>query len=336
MDSRERLFACIDGKPVDRTPNTNIIMTLAAKEMGVKYSDYVTDHRLLVDGNIAIAEKYGLDLVTVMSDPMHEAHDVGVDVVFPEDDVPYPRCNLINCAEDVLKLKTVKPEDGERMSESVKAVELYRKKLGDSYPVCGWVEGCFAEAADLMGVNEFLMELMDEEGYADDLLEFCLEQAVLYAKAQVDAGADIIGVGDAIASVAGPYLYEDKAVVFETRLFRAIKDMGARIKLHICGNITPFIDKIPTDLIDILDVDWMNPIEKAAEACRGKCAFSGNYDPVGVLLQSDPAAISDTVEKLIRANSAERYITSAGCEVPKDTPEENLMAVSETVKRMFG
>ena len=68
----------MDGKPVDRTPNTNIIMTLAAKETGVKYSDYVTDHRLLVDGNIAIAEKYGLDLVTVMSDPMHEAHDVGV------------------------------------------------------------------------------------------------------------------------------------------------------------------------------------------------------------------------------------------------------------------
>ncbi len=336
MDSKERLFACMDGKPVDRTPNTNIIMTLAAKETGVKYSDYVTDHRLLVEGNIACAEKYGIDIVTVMSDPMHEAYDVGVDVVFPEDDVPYPRCNLINCAEDVLKLKTVKPEDGRRMSETVRAIELYKKRLGDSYPVCGWVEGCFAEAADLMGVNEFLMEVMDEEGYADDLLEFCLQQAIVFAKAQVDAGADIIGVGDAIASVAGPYLYDDKAVVFETRLFRAIKEMGARIKLHICGNITPFIDWIPTDLIDILDVDWMNPIDKAAEACRGKCAFSGNYDPVGVLLQSEPAVISETVEKLIRTNSSERYITSAGCEVPKDTPEENLKAVTGTVKKLFG
>ena len=336
MDSRERLFACMDGRPHDRTPNTNIIMTLAAKETGVRYSDYVSDHRLLVDGNIFCAEKYGLDIVTTMSDPMREAHDVGTSVIFPEDDVPYPERNLINCAEDVFSLKTVKPEDGRRMTETVRAIELYKEKLGDSYPVCGWVEGCFAEAADLMGVNEFLMEIMDDEGFADDLLEFCLEQAVLYAKAQVDAGADIIGVGDAIASVAGPDLYERKAAVYETRLFRAIKEMGARIKLHICGNITPFMDKIPTGLIDILDVDWMNPIEKAAEACRGKCAFSGNYDPVGVLLQSDPESIGETAERLIRGNRDERYITSAGCEVPKETPEENLMAVAGAVKRTAG
>ena len=47
--------------------------------------------------------------------------------------------------------------------------EQVKKELGDTYPVAGWVEGCFAEAADLMGVNEFLMEVMDDDGYADAL-----------------------------------------------------------------------------------------------------------------------------------------------------------------------
>ena len=333
MNAKERVFARIEGKPVDRVPNTNIIMMLAAKEIGVKYSEYVNDHRLLVKGNIACAEKYSLDIVTTMSDPMREAHDVGTDVVFPEDDVPYPEKVLLQDAADLLKLKVVKPEDGERMTESVNAIKLYKEQLGDEFPVTGWVEGCFAEAADLRGVNEFMMDLMDEDGFVTDLLDFCLEQATIYAQAQVDAGADIIGVGDAIASVTGPVIYSSTAVKYETELFKRIKAMGARIKLHICGNITPFIDVIPVDLIDILDVDWMNPIEKARAACEGSCAFAGNYDPVADLLQSYPEQIEKKVAGLIETCGS-RYITSAGCEVPRDTPEENLLAVARAVERL--
>jgi len=41
------------------------------------------------------------------------------------------------------------------------------------------------------------MDIFDEPGFINELLEICLEQAVLFAGEQVKAGADFIGVGDA-------------------------------------------------------------------------------------------------------------------------------------------
>ncbi len=333
MNSKERVYARMNGEPVDRIPNLNILMFLAAREIGASYSDYCQDYRLTVKGNIACAEKYGVDCVTIMSDPMKEAHDVGTSVVFPEDDVPYAKDILIKEKSDLKKLKPVKPEDGKRMSNNVNAVRMFKEELKDEIPIIGWVEGCLAEAADLMGVNELLVEVMDDMPFVSDLMEFCLEQALMYAKAQIDAGADFIGVGDAIASVAGPVIYEQLTMDFERRLLKGLQDMGAKTKLHICGNITPFLDKIPVDVIDVLDADWMVPLDKITAVCGESTSISGNYDPVEVLLQGTPQTIRDAVINCAKIGNS-RYISAAGCEVPKFTPEENFLAVKEVLANM--
>lgn len=38
MPHKDRLFARLEGKPVDRVPNLNIVMLFAAKYAGVPYS----------------------------------------------------------------------------------------------------------------------------------------------------------------------------------------------------------------------------------------------------------------------------------------------------------
>jgi uroporphyrinogen decarboxylase len=73
---------------VDKIPNMNIFMSIVAREAGVSYSEYVQDYRKLVEGNLICAEKYGLDSVSVISDPMRETAAYGADIVFPQDDVP--------------------------------------------------------------------------------------------------------------------------------------------------------------------------------------------------------------------------------------------------------
>lgn len=333
MNSKERVFARFNGDATDKIPNLNILMQFAAKELGVSYSEYCQNYKHLAQGNIVCAQKYGIDCVTVMSDPMREAHDVGTQVVFPPDDVPYPQQVLIPQKSDIKKLQIVKPEDGKRMSENVQTIQYYKQELGDDYPIFGWVEGCFAEAADLRGVNDFLIDLMEDNAFAIELLDFCLEQAILYAQAQVQAGADVIGVGDAIASVAGPHLYIELASQYERKLLSAIQKMGAKTKLHICGNTTPFLEHIPVDVIDIFDVDWMVPLDKATEVCGAKTSLSGNYDPVDILLQGTPESIANAVRHCAKTGNS-RYISAAGCEVPKFTPPENLLAVKQTLEQL--
>ena len=176
-----------------------------------------------------------------------------------------------------------------------------------------------------------MIDLFEEPEFIRELLDFCLEQAILFAQAQINAGADVIGVGDAIASVAGPNAYRELAGAYEQKLLSAIQKMGAKTKLHICGNTEPFLDQLPIGEIDILDVDWMVPLEKAVGLYGDKAAVSGNYDPVSVLLQGTPESVKQAVSACAETGSIGRYITSAGCEVPKFTPPENLLAVRDCV-----
>ncbi len=58
MNSYERFFNLLQGKPVDRLPSTPICMTFSARQAGVKFGDYLRDHRVLVDTQIAFAEQH--------------------------------------------------------------------------------------------------------------------------------------------------------------------------------------------------------------------------------------------------------------------------------------
>jgi uroporphyrinogen decarboxylase len=333
MNSKERVLARINNQPVDRIPNLNILMFFAAKEIGVSYSEYCQDYRKLVEGNIVCMRKYGIDAVSTISDPMRECADMGMDVVFPTDGVPHESKFLLQEKSNLLKVKPVAAENGRRMTDRVRGTELLKKEVGNEFPIIGWVEGCFAMSADLRGVNNFLMDIYEDPEFVVDLLEVCLEQATLFAKAQIEAGADIIGVGDAIASVAGPFAYQDLALQYEERLLKSIRDAGALTKLHICGNTTPFLDLLPASLCDILDIDWMVPLDKAGELYGDLTCVNGNYDPVSVLLQGNVPGIKENIKQCAKVGGA-KYISSAGCEVPKDTPPENLMAVYEALQEI--
>jgi uroporphyrinogen decarboxylase len=279
-------------------------------------------------------QKYRIDAVSTISDPMREGADMGMELEFPEDGVPHrAKDYLIKEKSDLLKVKPVPVENGRRMTDRVLATELLKKEVGNDFPIIGWVEGAFAQAADVHGISELLMDIYDDPDFVVDLLELCLEQEILFAKAQIQAGADIIGVGDAIASVAGPFAYKDLALNYEIRLLKAIKEAGGLTKLHICGNTLPFLELLPASLCDIIDIDWMVPLDKAGELYGDLACVNGNYDPVAVLLQGSVQEIKNSVRQCAQVGGL-KYISSAGCEVPKDTPAENLMAVYEALQEI--
>jgi len=335
MTSKERVYARINNQPVDHIPNLNILMFFAAKEIGVPYSEYCRDYRKLVHGNIVCMQKYGIDAVSAISDPLRESADMGLDIEFPVDDVPHEKVFLIQEKSDLLKLKPVSPSDGRRMTDRLLAVDLFKKEVGNEFPVIGWVEGCFAMAADLRGVNNFLMDLYEDPDFVVDLLEICLEQAKWFARTQIEAGADIIGVGDAIASVAGPLAYNDLALQYEIRLLDAIREAGGMTKLHICGDTTPFLESLPAQHCDILDFDWMVPMDKAAALYGDITCINGNYDPVAVLLQGSVQDVKNAVQSCMQIGGM-KHTSAAGCEVPRHTPPANLMAVYEALCEIGG
>ncbi len=335
MNSLERMQRRLKGEPVDRPPNFDIFMTFAAHHAGLKLSHYYRDYRALVAANLAVLEDFDLDIVQAISDPYREAADFGLAVEFPEDDLPISWTPLLAEPSDLDRLRPPDPASGPRMSDRLEAIRLLREQVGGQVPIMGWVEGALAEATDLRGVMNMMIDLSVRPEWVEALLEVCVEVEIAFARAQVAAGADLIGLGDAIASQISPAMYRRFALPYEQRIFQAVHEMGALARLHICGNTTPIVGAMAESGADLIDLDWMVDLEAAAAACGDRAALCGNFDPVAVMLQGSPDQVYAATRRCLQAGGL-RSFSAAGCEIPDRTPHANLHAQTRALRDAGG
>ncbi len=330
MNSRELVFDHLAGKPVNRLPLMPITMHFACAELGAKYGDYCTDYRVLVEGQSRIAENYGFDYVNTMSDPAREAADCGAAVQF-FDDQPVALLEDQALLADKTKLATLKipdPLGGGRMHNGIKAVALFKERIGRDKIIEGWIEGPVAEGADLRGINTLMLDFEDDPAFVRDLFEFIVQMELRFAREQIAAGADVIGIGDAAASLVGPRIYEEFALPYEQRLVQGIHAMGAKVRLHICGNTRKLLAGMGKLGCDIVDLDSLSPLADGRQQMGANQVILGNLNPVTVLMDGTPETVNAGIAECHRQAGA-RFILGAGCEVPRDTPPENLRALCE-------
>lgn len=332
MTPYERFRCRLKGEPVDRVPNFNIMMVFAAHYVQRPLSAYYQDYRVLCEANIVVQQVFELDIVQAISDPYRESADFGADIRFPHDDLPICEAPPLEDPDRLKDLPTPDPWGGGRMTDRLQAIRRFRREVGGEVPIMGWVEGALAEAADLRGVLNLMTDFYDRPKWLHRLLEACNDVAVAFARAQVEAGADIVGVGDAIASQSGPDIYRKYALPYEQQLFGAIREAGGVGRLHICGDTTPLLNDMPDSGAEIIDLDWMVDMAHAAEVIGDRAALCGNFDPVSVMLRGSPEQVASAALDCIEKGGP-RCFSMAGCEIPDGTPVENLLAHAAALER---
>ncbi len=326
MTGKERIKAVLEGRPADIVPRTPILMQYAAEFIGSNYGRFAADYRVLVEANLRCAAAFGFDQVSVISDAYRETQGFGGRVTYVENGTPRSTHPLAD-DPDLSRLAKPDPLKSERMLDRVEAVRAYARAAGD-YSILGWVEGPAAEGADLRGVENFLVDLLDEPAYAADLMDLVLENGIAFAMAQIEAGCDMVGIGDAIASQIGPDLYREFVLPREVKLVRAIQGQGVKVKLHICGDITPLLPGLAEVAPDVLDCDHMVDLAEARRVMPKGTVLTGNLDPVAAVLRGKPETIRAAV-RAAYAVAGNPYFVNAGCEIPSGTPQENLRALCE-------
>lgn len=333
LSPSERVARRLRGEPVDRPPNFDIMMQFAAHYIGMPLTQYYQDYRVLVDANLAVQDAFALDIVQAISDPYREAADWGASIEFPEDSIPLGETPLLAEPAKLASLRTPDPATGRRMSDRLEAIRRFREKVGGQIPILGWVEGALAEAADLRGVANLLTDVYDYPEWVDELLERCTEVAIAFARAQVEAGADIVGLGDALASQVSPKMYEKYALPYEQRIFAAVHEAGGLARLHICGNTSKLLAMMARSGADIIDLDWMVDMRAAHEAFGPGIAVCGNFDPLAVMLRGAADDVRAATAACMAAGGP-NAISAAGCEIPDGTPHANLLAQAEALREL--
>lgn len=317
---------CKGNVPADRVLFRPILMHFVARFSGKTYGQFASDYKTLVASNLKAMEYFDLDLVGLISDPYRETSAFGAKVRFVDEGVPICEEIIIKSIEDVKMLKNPDVYKAARTLDRIKGAELFQKELKGNVPVIGWIEGPLAEACDLTGVSNMLIYLMTDPELCHMLMDKCVRTAKDFAKAQIDAGCQIIGMGDAICSQIDLMTYETFVKDRHREIIDFIHEHGGLVKLHICGNITHLLPAFQDLNIDILDLDYQVDLEEALEVMGPGVIRCGNINPV-LVEEKDREQIFLATQQLVKNEKKRKFILSAGCEITVNTKPENLMAM---------
>jgi MtaA/CmuA family methyltransferase len=303
-----------------------ILMHFAARFNNTTYGKFASDYKVLVESNIRAMEYFDTDMVSLISDPYRETSAFGARVEYIDEGVPRCLEKIVKTMDDVKILPSPDVYKCERTLDRIKGAEYFQKLIKGTVPVSGWIEGPLAEACDLTGVSEMLLNLMIDPDFSNFLMDKCMVTARDFAKAQIEAGCDIMGIGDAICSQIDKESYDLYVKDRHRELIAFVHECGASVKLHICGNVTHLLESLKELNADIVDLDWQVDIGHAREILGNEVVLGGNINPVLVQDRSEEEVYALS-RRLVDNFKDQKYLLAAGCEITVLTPHQNLMAM---------
>ncbi len=328
MNSRERVLALLQGRPFDHLPLMPITMMFAARHIGARYGRYALDHRILVESQIRTAQDFAFDHVSGITET-REAPDCGA-VIQHFEDQPYSideRHARLADKSALAHMKCPDPCYADHMRDRLQGIALLKERTGHEKIVEGWVEGPCGGSADLRGINALMLDFYDDPAFVRDLFEFVVDLGLVFGKAQIDSGADLIGIGDPAASLVGPQIYEEFVWPCQKRLVDGLQAAGALVRLHICGDTRRILKGMARLGCEIVDIDARTPLSEARREMGPRQVLLGGMDPVRILQNGTAQQVAAAVAECHR-QAGNQYIVGAGCEVPPDTPAANLLVLT--------
>ena len=177
------------------------------------------------------------------------------------------------------------------------------------------------------------MMLIDDPEFVEEALDFITDKEIQCAIAQLDAGADFIGMGDAAASLISRKMYMEYIHPREKKIVEAIHAAGGYVKLHICGDINHIVADMIDTGADIVDIDYMVDYDRSIQLSEGRCSISGHINPTSTVYKGTPEENRQWV-RYYAEHGNERTIVSSGCEIPRMTPEENVLAIADEIQKI--
>lgn len=336
MTSLERCMRAIRLEQPDRVPVVPLVISHAAARAGVPFRRYNTDPKVIVDCQVAAWRDYGYDGIHVTTDNWILPQALGVPVQFYDDLPPTGLVRPLAAARDLSLLPSVdEAKTAARMGLLPEATRYARSTLGNScFVKTNFDQGPFSLCTAVRGIDRLMMDLHDDEQFVFDLLEISIEMVFHLGLTVGQAGAHAITFGDSVAGLLSRRDFAKFAFPAEkeviTRLHAAL---DIPIFLHICGRASHIVDYMADTGADALELDHFNDFAEMKCKVGARTCLEGNLDPTVVLLQGTPELVRQKSLQVIAAAAAGGgLILSSGCEVPRDTPPENLRAMVRAVR----
>ncbi len=211
------------------------------------------------------------------------------------------------------------------------------KKRGDRYVRATVWFTLFERLWMLRGFNNMLMDPYVETGnfcrLRDRVLEINLAMVDRWLERRVDAVFFSDDWGSQNGLLMNPEDWRRFYKPAYEAMFRRVRDGGAHVWMHLCGNIRSILP----DLIDI-GLNVLNPVQPQAMDVRelsrefgGRICFNGGVDVQGTLIYGTPGDVRDEVRELVElfGSSDGGYIGGTSHTIMPETPLDNVISLYE-------
>lgn len=344
MNSKERVYSALKREKIDRVPRfvwlgTGTIKRLT-KELGVtpldldlKFGNDILQTWVSINGemereipdNTTMTDEWGIawkregDYNMVVNHPLKEKDlDFIKNYALPDPFAPQRYENLKHLV----------------------------KEYGDSHFIGADVSGVLFEPAyHLMGMEEFMVDMVLENEEVDILLDKLADFCIAVSIESIKKGVDWIWLGDDLGAQNSMLMAPDMwRKYFKPRMKKIIDSIRAfkkdiYIAYHSCGSMFPVIG----DLVEI-GIDVLNPIQESAKGMDqakikkeyGKrVTLMCGLDTQQFLVHATPEQVKAKTEEIVQKLGYNGgLIFAASHHIQPDTPDENIYALFEALDNL--
>ena len=301
------------------------------------YEEFCQSGEKIFEVGKAAIEHFDYDWAWVQIDDCFEFEPIGVGVK-GEGNILRATYQYLPVSRATLKnLPVLDPAQDGRMPEKLKALRKLRDYFKESVLVVGSCAAPFSAVGLTWSIEESMVLMMSDKKLLYEACDYWLEFYKRYIKAQKEAGAHAIWLGDcnAFSSMLSAAQYKEHIFPVTKKLVDYCeKELDIMIWMH---NSEIKKDHVLSHVPLGLSFESIGPAADIAEiraATKGKLAISGNLDPIEALWRGTPEKIAQEVERIMNiCKPGGGYIFSTGEMNPRAIPEENMMAMMKTAKQ---
>ncbi|MEM1575654.1 MAG: uroporphyrinogen decarboxylase family protein [Nitrososphaerota archaeon] len=337
MKPIERLMSAINLSIPDRVPVVPQLTYAASRVTSIKFIDGIKSSEKMAKALLDAYRFYGYDGIYVGWESSFNlvAEAMGCKLKFFEDSPPTVIENIVKNEEDLDKVKIPDPYKDGRLPLNLNALKIVKLNIKDETLIFSYVPSPFTLSSLLMGIESFLTKIIKNPKLIHELNKICLEACKAFAEAKIENGANVITVSDPIASISviSPEMFKDFSKPYLSNILSYIRRKGGIPSLHICGETTPILEQFLEMDTKIVELDSKVDLSIAKNKIGKKICIMGNIN-TSILRSGKIEEIEMEVKKCIeKAAMNGGYILSSGCEVPIDTPIENIKALVASSKK---
>ena len=354
----------------ERPDRIAVVPALATRflvpQVGVRFCDYYGDPETMLRTQI-LAQKWLLENVRTdayaITGPWvgawtdfqnsFEAGSLGVDIVFPDDDIPWIGRGWVAGEADLRRLEAM-----DFVHSGINARQItYRRAMRDAaskYPVkflggpvftpgenpalTHTSDGPFGVAGDLMGKMEIFLAVKERPDFVRELLRIVTDKLIEYldfcwAEEGLPWPRDFAWTDDLAVSLSAA-TFREVVLPFEKRLrFH----FDGRASLHMCGKTDHMLEIFRDDLAihELQGFGYEVDLDRIGAVMGGRVVLIGNVNPMLIHAGTPDEVRAATRRVIEKLGPRGGLIIQDGNNIPPGSPLANINAMMEAAE-MWG